>query len=86
MAGATVYVGNLPFTATAEEVREIFERDGRRVVDVRLINDRETGRPRGFGFVELASDEDARSAISALQSAQLGGRTLTVTEARKPGR
>ena len=80
--GATLYVGNLPFSATEEEVRNLFQSDGRSVVDVRLIHDRETGRPRGFGFVELASDEEAQAALSSLADTDMGGRKLTITVAR----
>ncbi len=76
-----IYVGNLPFTVTVEEVRDLFELHGT-VESVNLITDRETGRLRGFGFVEMSSDEEASTAIAALHGSQLGGRTLTVNEAR----
>ena len=75
-----IYVGNLPYSATEDELRELFSQHGE-VTSVSLVNDRETGRPRGFGFVEMA-DEDADSAIQALDGAQMGGRTLKVNEAR----
>jgi RNA recognition motif-containing protein len=75
-----IYVGNLPYSATEDELRELFAQHGD-VTSVSLVNDRETGRPRGFGFVEMA-DEDADSAIQALDGAQMGGRTLKVNEAR----
>ena len=75
-----IYVGNLPYSATEDELRELFAQHGD-VTSVSLVNDRETGRPRGFGFVEMA-DEDAESAIQALDGAQMGGRTLKVNEAR----
>ena len=61
----SVYVGNLPYTVNQEEVREIFSRDGRKVVSVNLIMDRETGRPRGFGFVEMSSEKEAEDVASA---------------------
>jgi RNA recognition motif-containing protein len=77
-----LYVGNLPFTATEDEVRDLFEQDGRSVSTVSLVTDRETGRPRGFGFVEMASDDDAQQAIRALNGTEMGGRRLTVNEAR----
>ena len=77
-----IYVGNLPFSATEDELRALFAEHGS-VQDVRLISDRETGRPRGFGFVEMA-DDDAKAAISALDGADMGGRTLRVSEARDP--
>jgi len=75
-----IYVGNLPYTATEDELRDLFASHGE-VKSVSLVNDRETGRPRGFGFVEMAS-EDAASAIQALDGSQMGGRTLKVNEAR----
>ena len=75
-----IYVGNLPFTATEAEVRELFEAHGS-VNSVSLISDRETGRPRGFGFVEM-DDEEGTSAVTALDGQVLGGRNLRVNEAR----
>ena len=78
-----LYVGNLPFTATESQVRELFEKHGD-VQSVALINDRESGRPRGFGFVEMA---DATAAMQALNGYEMDGRTLTVNEAQdKPRR
>lgn len=73
-----IYVGNLPFSATEDEVRELFSQHGT-VSSVNLISDRDTGRPRGFGFVEM---EDVSAAISALDGAMFGGRNLKVNEAR----
>jgi RNA recognition motif-containing protein len=75
-----IYVGNLPFSATEDEVRELFGQHGT-VNSVNLISDRETGRPRGFGFVEMEED-GADSAISALDGTMMGGRSLKVNEAR----
>ena len=75
-----IYVGNLPFTSTSEEVSEMFAQHGA-VLAVDLVTDRETGRPRGFGFVEM-SDDDADAAISALNGKELGGRPLKIAEAR----
>ncbi len=77
----TIYVGNLPFTATEDEVRSLFEKHGK-VESVKLINDRETGRPRGFGFVEMASS-DAQTAISQMNGFNMGGRPLRVNEAQE---
>ena len=77
----TIYVGNLPFSATEDEVRGLFERHGK-VESVKMINDRETGRPRGFGFVEMASGE-AQNAIQQLNGFQMGGRPLRVNEAQE---
>ena len=79
-----IYVGNLPFSATAEEVREVFDQYGP-VASVNLVTDRETGRPRGFGFVEMENDADADAAIDALDQTQMGGRSLKVNEARPRG-
>ena len=75
-----IYVGNLPFTATEAEVEELFAAHGE-VISVALPTDRETGRPRGFGFVEMA-DADAAKAIDALNGRDFGGRALNVNEAR----
>ena len=75
-----IYVGNLPFTATDDQLRELFGQHGS-VESVNVINDRETGRARGFGFVEMA-DGDADTAINALNGTSLGGRSLNVNEAR----
>lgn len=77
-----LYVGNLPFTVDSDGVRELFEQEGCSVTSVNLINDRETGRPRGFGFVETATPEDAQKAIRALDGREFGGRTIKVNEAR----
>jgi RNA recognition motif-containing protein len=77
----TLYVGNLPFSATEAEVRELFEQHGT-VESVNLINDRETGRPRGFGFVDMSAD-DAQKAIAGLNGFAMNGRPLRVNEARE---
>jgi len=74
-----LYVGNLPFSATESEITEMFSKHGT-VHSVALINDRETGRPRGFGFVEM-DDDAAMAAISALNGQEMGGRDLRVNEA-----
>src|SRR6201992_3623219 len=79
----TIYVGNLPFTATEDEVRELFERYGK-VESVKLINDRETGRPRGFAFVDMPAGE-AQNAIQQTNGFQMGGRPLRVNEAQERG-
>jgi len=76
-----LYVGNLSFEATEAEITEAFEQDSRRVNSVSLVKDRDTGRSRGFAFVEMASEDDARAAIAALDGAELNGRTLRVNEA-----
>ncbi len=76
----SIYVGNLPFSATEDEIRELFAVYGT-VQAVRLINDRETGRARGFGFVEMES-ADADKAIAALNGKDYGGRALRINEAQ----
>ena len=81
--GTRLYVGNLPFSADDDQVRELFGQTGRNVVEVKLVTDRDTGRPRGFGFVEMGSSEDADSAIRDLNGREFGGRPLTVNEARE---
>ena len=75
-----MYVGNLPFSATEAELRKMFEQHGG-VDSVNLITDRETGRPRGFGFVEMSDGGEA--AMNALNGTDMGGRSLTVNEAKK---
>ncbi|MGD8377563.1 MAG: RNA-binding protein [Acidobacteriota bacterium] len=74
-----IYVGNLPFSATEDEIRQLFGQYGN-VTSVSLITDRDTGSPRGFGFVEM--DNGANEAISALNNHEMGGRNLKVNEAR----
>lgn len=76
-----IYVGNLPFSVNDQGLREAFEPHGQ-VSSAQIVMDRETGRPRGFGFVEMSNDDEARKAIEALHGQQLGGRTLVVNEAR----
>ncbi len=75
-----IYVGNLPYSATESELRDVFGEHGT-VESVSLVSDRETGRPRGFGFVEM-DDDGATAAISALDGTDMGGRSLRVNEAR----
>jgi RNA recognition motif-containing protein len=81
--GTRLYVGNLPFSVDEAGVRELFEQNGRKVEEVRLITDRDTGRPRGFGFVEMGNSEDADAAIQELNGYELDGRQLNVNEARE---
>jgi len=81
-----IFVGNLNFNTSEDELRQMFEAHGQ-VDRVSIMTDRETGRSRGFGFVEMANAEEAERAIAALNGTQLGGRTLNVNEARpKPER
>jgi RNA recognition motif-containing protein len=81
--GTRLYVGNLPFSADESTVRALFERNDRKVDEVKLITDRETGRPRGFGFVEMGNSEDADKAIRDLNGYAFDGRQLNVNEARE---
>jgi cold-inducible RNA-binding protein len=76
-----IFVGNLAFTTTEQTLRDLFASYGT-VDTVRIMTDRETGRPRGFGFVEMPDGTAARAAIAGLQGHELDGRTLTVNEAR----
>ena len=79
--GRKLYVGNLPFSATESELEAKFSAHGR-VESVKLITDRDTGRSKGFGFVEMSSDSEANAAISALNGAEMDGRPLKVNEAK----
>ena len=76
-----IFVGNLSFNTGEDELRQIFEGYGQ-VDRVSIMTDRDTGRSRGFGFVEMNSNEDGEKAITALNGSQLGGRTINVNEAR----
>ena len=79
--GSKVYVGGLPYSATEAEVETLFAEHGT-VESARVITDKYTGQSRGFGFVEMSTPEEAQAAISALHSSEMGGRTLTVNEAK----
>lgn len=79
--GKKLYVGNLPFTVTGADLERMFGQHGT-VQSAQVITDRDTGRSKGFGFVEMGSSEEAQAAISALNGQQHDGRTLTVNEAR----
>ena len=79
-----LYIGNLPFQATEEEIGEWFTQTGVTPSSVMLIRDRFTGQPRGFGFVEIQNDEEAARAVQALNGQQLKGRSIVVNEARPP--
>jgi cold-inducible RNA-binding protein len=80
--GNRLYVGNLSYNTTEAELRDAFAQHGQ-VVSAQLVTDRTTGRPRGFGFVEMATAAEAQKAIEALHGVELGGRALTVNEARE---
>jgi RNA recognition motif-containing protein len=78
-----LYIGNLPFSADENQLRTLCAQEGRHVTSVSLVTDRESGRPRGFGFVDMANDADAQSCIDSLNGVDFGGRSLTVTQARQ---
>lgn len=79
--GSKIYVGGLPYSVTEQDLSEMFAPYGT-VESARIITDKITGQSRGFGFVEMSSDGEARNAISSLNSTQMNGRTLIVNEAR----
>jgi cold-inducible RNA-binding protein len=81
--GTRLYVGNLSFNTSDATLRAAFEQDGRQVVEVKIVTDRETGQPRGFAFVEMASPADADAAVAALDGKSLDGRTLKVNPAQE---
>lgn len=76
-----IYVGNLPFRTTEEELGELFAKYGD-VESAKIVYDRDTGRSRGFGFVEMKNDDEAREAIEALDQQDFQGRPLKINEAR----
>ena len=79
--GNKLYVGNLPFSATDDSLREMFGQAGQ-VESARIITDRDTGRSKGFGFVEMSTEQEASEAIRKFNGTELDGRSLTVNEAR----
>ncbi len=79
--GKKLYVGNLSYQVDSSELEQLFAQHGQ-VVSAQIINDRDTGRSKGFGFVEMANDNEAQAAIDALNGQEHGGRALTVNEAR----
>lgn len=76
-----IYVGNMPYSATSEDLSELFRQYGH-VAEANVIMDRETGRSKGFGFVDMPNQTEASEAVDALNSSQMQGRTLRVSEAR----
>ncbi|MCX5743133.1 MAG: RNA-binding protein [Proteobacteria bacterium] len=81
--GTKLYVGNLNYNTTELSLKEAFGANGREVLSVSIIMDRETGRPRGFAFVEMATDEGAKQALAELDGQNLDGRMLRINEARE---
>jgi uncharacterized membrane protein YgcG len=83
LMGTRLYVGNLSWDTNEETLRSTFAADGRTVTDTHIVSDRDTGRPRGFAFVEMSSDQEAQDAISALDGVELDGRNIRVNEAQE---
>jgi RNA recognition motif-containing protein len=81
--GTRLYVGNLSYNVTEPELRDVFAEGGKNVVEVKVVMDRETGRPRGFAFVEMGSDDEASQAIQNLSGREIQGRAISVSEARE---
>jgi len=81
--GNRLYVGNLSWETDEDGLRMAFSADGRNVKDVSIMTDRDTGRPRGFAFVEMGSDQEAQAAIAALDGSELDGRNIKVNEAKE---
>jgi RNA recognition motif-containing protein len=79
--GKRLYVGNLPFSATDESLMQMFQQVGQ-VESARIITDRDTGRNKGFGFVEMSTEQEAADAITKFNGADFEGRSVTVNEAR----
>jgi cold-inducible RNA-binding protein len=79
--GKRLYVGNLSYDMSDSDLRSLFEQSGV-VASAQVVMDRDTGRSKGFGFVEMGSDQDAQAAINALNGQEVNGRALTVNEAR----
>jgi RNA recognition motif-containing protein len=79
--GSKLYVGGLPYSVTEQQLTDTFGAHGT-VASAKIISDKFTGQSRGFGFVEMSSDAEAQAAITALHGTELGGRTLTVNEAK----
>jgi RNA recognition motif-containing protein len=81
--GTRLFVGNLNYSTSEDSLRAALSEGGRVVKEIHMPTDRETGRPRGFAFAEMGSDDDARKAIEALNGSNLDGRTLKVNEAQE---
>ena len=80
--GTRLFIGNLPFTTTEDDLHAILSEGGRTVKEIHIPSDRETGRPRGFAFADMGSEADAQSAIKALDGPDLDGRRIKVNEAQ----
>jgi cold-inducible RNA-binding protein len=82
MASTKLFVGNIPYTTTDEDLRELFSRSGSKVTSVRVITDFDTGRSKGYAFVEMATPEEAQKTLEELNGFSLNGRGIVVNEAR----
>jgi len=81
--GTRLYVGNLSYNVTEPELKDVFSENGRNVKEVKVVLDRDTGRPRGFAFVEMTTDAEAAQAIETLNGREIQGRPINVSEARE---
>jgi len=81
--GKRLYIGNLSYSITEADLKDAFTAEGHEVAEVKMVMDRETGRPRGFAFVEMATDAGAVAAMASLNGRDLQGRAITVSEARE---
>jgi cold-inducible RNA-binding protein len=81
--GTRLYVGNLSYNVTEPELKDVFGENGRNVKEVKVVLDRDTGRPRGFAFVEMTTDAEAAQAIETLNGREIQGRPINVSEARE---
>ena len=81
--GTRLYVGNLSYNVTEPELKVVFGENGRNVKEVKVVLDRDTGRPRGFAFVEMTTDAEAAQAIETLNGREIQGRPINVSEARE---
>jgi RNA recognition motif-containing protein len=81
--GTRLYVGNLSYNVTEPELKDVFAENGRNVKEVKVVLDRDTGRPRGFAFVEMTTDAEAAQAIESLNGREVQGRPINVSEARE---
>jgi RNA recognition motif-containing protein len=81
--GTRLYVGNLSYNVTEPELKDVFGESGRNVKEVKVVLDRDTGRPRGFAFVEMTTDAEAAQAIETLNGREIQGRPINVSEARE---
>lgn len=82
MASTKLFVGNIPYATTEEDLRDLFGRSGGKVASVRIITDFDTGRSKGYAFVEMGSAEEAQKAVQELNSFNMNGRSIVVSEAR----